>query len=126
MFAKHQKKRIIAASFLISMALFWIFSCGWFGNNNKLVESTDYFMNTIVTVKIYVNNRNKGKELIERTLTEAKRIEKILVARNGDGELQKINSGSHDIWWKLSPELKAVIDRSFFLTKKPEELLILL
>ena len=91
---------------------------------HSLVENTEFLMSTSVTVKIYVNNKDKGKDILKKVFTEAKRIENIMEPIKGDGELKRINTSPAETWWEMSPELKAVIDRSFFFTKNPVELLI--
>ena len=103
---------------IVSMVFFWILSYGWFGNKYKLVENTEYLMSTSVTVKIYVNNKNKGNDIIKKVFAEAKRIEHIMEPRKGDGELRQINTNPAERWWKLSPYLQAVIDRSVFFYRK--------
>ena len=113
-----KKNIFILTCFVILMFICWIFSCGWIGGNLKLVESTEFLMNTNVTVKMYIGNKNKGKNLLTKVFTEAKRIEHIMESSNGDGELQRINRSSAKEWWVLSPELKVVIDRAFFFYEK--------
>lgn len=112
------KHGFVVICFVVLTVIFWILSCGWFGNKYKLVENTEYLMGTSVTVKIYVNNKNKGNDLLKRVFIEAKRIEHIMEPLKGDGELKRINTNPAETWWKLSPELKTVIDRSVFFYEK--------
>lgn len=112
------KKYIYIFSFILLLAVSWLFSGGWFGNRLRMIESTDFLMNTSVTLKIYIRNRAKGKTLLEKVFTEAKRIESIMQPLEGDGELQAINKSRPGTWFELSPELKDVIDRSFYFYGK--------
>ncbi|MFC1650103.1 FAD:protein FMN transferase [Candidatus Latescibacterota bacterium] len=112
------KKNICIIGFIVLLAVSWFFSSGWFWNRLRLIESTEFLMNTNVTVKIYVKNRTKGKELFKRVFSEAKRIESIMESLEGEGELQKINKSPSGKWFELSPELKTVIDRSFYYYEK--------
>ena len=118
------KHSFVIICLVILTVVFWILSCGWFGNEYRLVENTEFLMSTSVTVKIYVNNKDKGNDILKKVFTEAKRIENIMEPIKGDGELKRINTSPAETWWEMSPELKAVIDRSFFFTKNPVELLI--
>ena len=102
---------------VVLMIVFWIFSGGWFWGRLKLVESTEFLMNTSVTVKIYVTSNKKGKDLLKRTFTEAKRIEHILEPLKGEGELYRINNSRADKWWKMSPDMEAVLQRSIFFNR---------
>ena len=118
------KHSFVIICLVILTVVFWILSCGWFGNEYRLVENTEFLMSTSVTVKIYVNNKDKGNDILEKVFTEAKRIENIMEPVKGDGELKRINTSPAETWWEMSPELKTVMDRSFFFTKNPVELLI--
>jgi len=118
------KHSFVIICLVILTVVFWILSCGWFGNEYRLVENTEFLMSTSVSVKIYVNNKDKGNDILKKVFTEAKRIENIMEPIKGDGELKRINTSPAETWWEMSPELKAVIDRSFFFTKNPVEPLI--
>ena len=117
MIFKQIKHSFVIICLVILTVVFWILSCGWFGSEYRLVENTEYLMSTSVTVKIYVNNKDKGNDILKKVFTEAKRIENIMEPIKGDGELKRINTSPAETWWEMSPELKAVIDRSFFLRK---------
>jgi len=118
MISNHIKHSFIIICLIVLIVIFWILSYGWFGNKYKLVENTEYLMSTSVTVKIYVNNKNKGNDIIKKVFAEAKRIEHIMEPLKGDGELRRINTGPAERWWNLSPELKAVINHSVFFYRK--------
>ena len=118
MISNPKRNIIIIICFFVLIFICWFFSFGWLGDKYKLVESNEFLMDTNVTVKMYVNNKNKGKDLLTKVFAEAERIEHIMEPVKGDGELQRINRSSAEKWWKLSPELKAVIDRTFFFYEK--------
>jgi FAD:protein FMN transferase len=115
---KRGKKNIYISCFIVLMAMSWFLFCGWFGNRLKVIESTEFLMNTNVTAKIFVKDRAKGEELFRRAFAEAKRIERIMQPIEGDGELQRINKSPTGTRFELSPELKTVIDRSFYFYGK--------
>ncbi|MFC1539208.1 FAD:protein FMN transferase [Candidatus Latescibacterota bacterium] len=85
-----------------------------------MIESTEFLMSTNVTVKIYVKNKKNGEEILEKIFSEAKRIESIMQPLEGGGELQHINKSVSGEWFALSPELKTVLDRSFFFFEKSD------
>ena len=118
MMFNYKKHSFFVICLVILTVTFFILSYGWFGSRYKLVENTEYLMSTSVTVKIYVNNKNKGNDILKKVFTEAKRIEYIMEPLKGDGELKRINTSPAETWWELSPELRAVIDRSVFFYEK--------
>ncbi|MFC1490439.1 FAD:protein FMN transferase [Candidatus Latescibacterota bacterium] len=112
------KKNIYILCIIALFAVSWLFSGGWLFNKVKLIESTEFLMSTNVTVKIYVKDRKEGEELFKRVFSEAKRIESIMHSHEGEGELREINKSDSGVGFKLSPELKTVLDRSFYFYGK--------
>ena len=118
MVLNNRKHYIIVACFVILVVIFWIFFGGWSEKKLTLVEHTGFLMSTSVTVKIVVSDETEGKNIFNKVFTEASETEHIMEPLKGDGELCRINSSPADTWWKLSPELKTVIDRSVFFYEK--------
>ncbi len=114
MILNHRKHSIIITCFVILIVIFWIFSSGWFGKKLTLVESTCFLMSTSVNIKIFVSDETEGENVLNKVFSAAGEIENIMEPLKGDGELHKINNSPAEIWWKISPELKTVINRSVF------------
>ncbi len=114
----YRKHSIVITCFVLLIVIFWIFSSGLFTNKLTLVESTNFLMSTSLTVKFYISDETEGETILKKIFTEAGEIEHIMEPLKGDGELQRINNSSSDTWWKLSSELKTVIDRSIFFYEK--------
>ena len=104
-------KRILVIVLALVLSGIWLVTCGWFGRPVQ-VESTDYLMSTNITVKIFTDSKRGGEELLKRVFEDAKRIEQIMQPRKGGGELHTINDAGHGVWWRLSPELLTVLERS--------------
>ena len=111
---KNGNTYIDIACIITLLIMCWFFSCGWFGNGLRLIESTEFLMSTNVTAKVYVDNQTDGEKLFDRIFAEAKRIERIMQPLEGDGELQRINSSAPNTSFELSPELKTVLDRAMY------------
>jgi FAD:protein FMN transferase len=104
---------LFLAGLLFIMTIFWFLFGGWLGAPVAL-ESTEFYMNTNISIKIYVTNREKGNLLLRKAFDEINRIEQVLEPLKGEGYLKKINAGPPCIWWEMNPDLKAVLVRSLY------------
>ena len=91
------------------LILLWIVSGGWFWNKPKEIKATEILMDTTVAVKIYTRDVKKGKHIIEKAFEEARRIERIMEANKGNGELRRLNTRKRFGRFGISPELRDVI-----------------
>jgi len=87
------------------------------GDTPQLFRATVYLMDTAVTVKVYAPASVNGEKIIEKAFDEARRLETIMDARKGDGEVRKINAAAPGTWRVISPELKAVLERAGYLNR---------
>lgn len=77
----------------------------------RLSETTDYLMDTVVTVKVYAPPSAHGQEAIAWAFAEARRVERIMGPYADGTELKKINDAEPGTWHTISPELREVIER---------------
>ena len=112
-----KKYTVLVVCIVTVLLVSWLVSGGWFGKKFKLVESTDYLMSTSITVKVYVRNARAGEALLQNAFAEAKRIEHIMEPLVGDGELHRINETSSVRTWKLSDDLRTVLERALYYSR---------
>ncbi len=112
------QRRFTVTGVVVMLIALWFFTGGWFWKKHVFVESTQILMGTSFTVKTYTKDRKTGEQLIKKAFDEAQRIEHIMEPLKGDGELKRINSGEHNRWWVLSPDLRTVIEQSFFFFER--------
>lgn len=104
------RKLVLAASFPM-MGAVWMLFGGFMGTPQKIV-STDFFMNTNITITVYDCDRAKGEACIRKAFDEIARIEHVLEPLKGDGDLKRINAGPAGIWWEMNPDIREVLQRS--------------
>lgn len=109
-----------SASYLVIALLAVLLLLGgrWFRRTPQLFEATEFLMDTAVTLKVYTVKEQQGRQAMRKAFDEAARIEKIMEARKGDGELQKINLNPGDSWWTVSEDLKNVLERSKYFFER--------
>jgi len=104
------KYRVITiAGLLLCMIAVWGFSGGWFLKRPVAVDATEFIMDTVVSVKLYHHDRKRGEELIAEAFKEALRIERMMEAVKGDGEIRRLNQRDSNGWFELMPELGIVL-----------------
>mgnify|MGYP001272605475 CR=1 FL=1 len=101
---------MLAASVLILAGL-WALLGARRGVSEKIV-STEFHMNTGISITLYVNDRAEGAKLFRKAFHEIARIERVLEPIKGGGELQRINAGPAGAWWEMNPDVKEVLARS--------------
>ncbi|MFA6471281.1 MAG: FAD:protein FMN transferase [Candidatus Latescibacterota bacterium] len=107
------KRGLILAVLLLVLAVSWVLFGGWF-SAPQAVESTEFHMNTNISIKVFAANREKGNLLLRKAFDEIARIEHVLEPLKGDGDLKRINAGHSSVWWDMNPDLKAVLTRSLY------------
>ncbi|MCE5252376.1 FAD:protein FMN transferase [bacterium] len=95
--------------FLVFMG---IVSGGWFWSTPRLVEATQFLMDTSVTIKIFYSDKTKGESLLKKAFDEGVRIEHIMEPLKGSGELWKINASKDVSEWTVGDDLWRVLERS--------------
>ncbi len=93
------------------MAMLWLFT-GSRGNSFHKMDSTEFHMNTGITITLYVNDRTEGERLFRLAFDEIARIERVLEPLKGDGELQRINMGPAGVRHEMHPEIRLMLARS--------------
>ncbi len=93
------------------IAAMWVLTGARRGTPRK-VESTEFHMNTGISVTLYVDDPSKAQGLFRKAFDEVARIERVLEPLKGTGHLQKINAGDAGAWWEMNPDLKAVMTRA--------------
>lgn len=101
----------VVAVFITVIAVFML-NIGWMWGGPRRVTNVDFLMSTMVEVIVYNDDEDAARDIIRMAFDEAKRIEHIMEARIGDGEMQRINSTAGRTRWTISPELAAVLKRS--------------
>jgi thiamine biosynthesis lipoprotein len=76
------------------------------------VESTEFHMNTIIIVTLYVEDTANAPRLFRAAFDEIARIERVFEPLKGNGYLQRINAEESGVWHEMNPDLKAVLTRS--------------
>jgi len=110
------KRGLALAGLLLILAVSWVLFGGWF-SAPQAVESTEFYMNTNISIKIFVTDRAKGELLLRKAFDEIARIEHVLEPLKGDGDLKRINDGPFGVWWDMNPDLKTVLTRSLYFYK---------
>lgn len=105
------RHRCALAAVIPAMAAGWMLLGGCMGAPQKIV-STDFSMNTIITITVYDRSRAKGEASIRKAFDEIERIEHVLEPLKGDGDLKRINAGPAGVWWEMNPDIRAVLERS--------------
>jgi FAD:protein FMN transferase len=111
------KKRNSIVLGMICILAFAVIAWIRLGDTPQLSQATVFLMDTSVTVKVYAPASAHGEKIIEKAFDEARRIEKILDARKGNGEVRQINAGAPGKWWIISPELRTVLERAKYLNR---------
>ncbi len=96
------------AALMACFVFLWTASGGCFLRRQVPVDVTEFIMDTAVTVKIYYQDRARGEELLKEAFQEAKRIEHMMEAVKGDGEIRQLNLRTSPGTFTLSPELATV------------------
>lgn len=107
------KRGLTLAGLLLILTVSWVLFGGWL-SAPQAVESTEFYMNTNISIKIFVANRAKGELLLRKAFDEIARIEHVLEPLKGEGDLKRINAGPSSVWWNMNPDLKAVLTRSLY------------
>lgn len=115
---KYNKFSIKVLFYIIVITVVLCFSCSFLKEKPVLIEKTDFLLDTSVSVKFYIKDKAKGKELIEKVFAEGKRLEHNLDPLKGDGELHQINLSQSMKSWKISPDLSCILNRSLYFYKK--------
>ena len=106
------KKRTLAGLSGLVIVFVTVFAIVRLGGVPRFTETTDYLMDTVVTVKVYAPPSVHTDDIIARAFTEAKRLESLMTPLTGGGELNRINDGEPDTWWVIDPELEEVLLRA--------------
>ena len=106
------KRYSIAVSLVVLLLILGFFSGGWFRRTPKRLSATNYLMDTSLTLTVYALSEQEGKRAIQKAFEEGARIERIMEARKGDGELKLINDDPGNTWRAVSDELMTVLVRS--------------
>lgn len=96
------------------MSVFLTVSCSFLIDKPVLIEKTDFLLDTSVSVKFYINDKKKGNELVEKIFAEGKRLEHNLDPLKGVGELHQINISQKGNKFKISSDLRRILNRSLF------------
>ncbi len=102
-------RKIIIGVAGLALILALGFTINRFNNAPRLFESTDFLMDTVVTVKVYAPPSARVKETVTQAFTEAKRVALLMDPYTDGGELKRINEADPSIWQKISPELREVL-----------------
>ena len=106
------KRFMMASAVFITVFAVFLLNVGWIWGGLRRVSDVDFLMSTMVEVIVYCDNQKDAHDIIRMAFDEAKRIEHIMEARKGDGEMERINSATGQTRWTISPELSAVLERS--------------
>lgn len=94
------------------LALLWVLTAGARRGNPQKVESTEFHMNTGISITLYVDDPADAQRLFRAAFDEIARIERVLEPLKGNGDLQRMNAGAPGVWWEMNPDLKMVLSRS--------------
>ncbi|MHB9030729.1 MAG: FAD:protein FMN transferase [Candidatus Latescibacterota bacterium] len=93
------------------LAVLWLFMGAHRGVPQR-IESTEFHMNTGISITLFVHDRAEGEKLFRKAFDEIARIERVLEPLKGNGDLQRINAGSAGTWWEMNPDIRTVLVRS--------------
>jgi FAD:protein FMN transferase len=105
-----RRKWFILAAFPL-IAVSWLL-LGGFGKEPEKIVSTEFSMNTSITITVYDVSREKAEKSIRKAFDEIARIEHVMEPLKGNGELERINAGPSGTWWDLNPDIRALLERS--------------
>lgn len=112
-------KRFIRA-FVVFMCLFLVFMTGCRKNNGQSyekVEKTDYMMGTVVTLKVYVEDVDKGERAIEKAFERIEQIENLMSLNVENSEINRINGLAGERAVKVSQDTFDVIRKGLYYGK---------
>ena len=103
------KHGFVVICFVVLTVIFWILSCGWFGNKYKLVENTEYLRGTSVTVKIYDDTGGLVQEFVH-DITEM--TPGSVVYFNDSWNTSEVTAGAYTVVGYVTYDSKATEARS--------------
>ena len=106
------KRFMMPVAVVITLSAVFLLNVGWMGGGPRRVSDVEFLMSTMVEVIVYYDDEDDAHDIIRMAFDEAKRIEHIMEARKGDGEMERINSATGKTRWTISPELSAVLERT--------------
>lgn len=81
----------------------------------KKISTTEFAMNTVVTLTAYGDNADKA---VSDAIKEVKRIEKLLSCHVANSEISKINSSAHIAPVEVSDETARVLSKALDMSRK--------
>ncbi|MFC1607623.1 FAD:protein FMN transferase [Candidatus Latescibacterota bacterium] len=106
------KRYCCAVSIVVLLLVLGFISGGWFHRSPKRLSATNYLMDTSVTLTVYAMSKQEGELAIRKAFEEGARVERIMEARKGDGELKRINNDPGNSLRTVSDDLMTVLARS--------------
>lgn len=78
------------------------------------VEKTDYMMGTVVTLKVYTTDTQKGNRVIDRAFERIKEIEQLMSTSIRTSDVSRINEAAGIGWVEINQDTLGVIQRGLY------------
>ncbi|MBR3932580.1 MAG: FAD:protein FMN transferase [Clostridia bacterium] len=102
---------------LVSLFLGVVMCLGLFGCAEKKVSSTEFALNTVITITAY---GDKAQEAMDASFAEVKRIENLLSAYIDGSDISKINKSACDAPVEVSDETINVLTKALEMSQKTD------
>jgi thiamine biosynthesis lipoprotein len=105
------------AVLLVLMCLLSAAVSGCLGNKTggfESVESTEHLLGTIITIKVYVKDIEKGKKAVDMAFDRIRQIENLMSVNIPDSEVSRINEKSGIEAVKVSSDTMAVVKKGIY------------
>ncbi len=103
------------AVFFICLSLVFVTGCRRDRKEDyEKVEKTGYFMGTVITLKMYTHDAEKGERVAEKAFERIKEIETLMSANIQDSDVGRVNGEAGTRWVKVHEDTLEVIKRGIY------------
>jgi len=103
--------------YLVSLLLIIVLS-GCSSNRERMFKKSEILMDTIVSITVVSESKEKAEAAIDKTFKEIKKLERLLNFYSEESEIAEINKNSGIRPVKVSPETYEVVDISRTISEK--------
>ncbi|WP_129596873.1 FAD:protein FMN transferase [Anaerophilus nitritogenes] len=107
-------KKIVIGILYILTTLIFLSGCS---KELKPVEESSYMLGTYLTIKLWTDHEEEGKEIIKKSFDRIQEIEKKMSVNLEDSEINKINHASGEDFIKVSKDTSEVLKKSLSYAK---------
>lgn len=108
------KNKIISIFITISLLIMVTTGCLWNTADYCQMEKTEFLMGTLVTIKVYEKNKDKGNLAIDKALERIREIEGLMSVNIENSEIQRINQKAGMESVSVSGDTFKVIEKGLY------------